>query len=110
MVHLHTPSDLQLPVPDPFTEATLEPARVGFVVSRAVGGSVQRNRVTRRLRHLCREVVGDLPSGSLLVVRALPGAATASYDELRADLGHGLSRVLASGPVSREAADSGVRR
>ncbi len=71
------------------------PARVGFVVSRAVGGAVVRNRVKRRLRHLAREQVGALPGSTLLVVRALPAAATASYDDLLGDLDGCLRRVLA---------------
>ncbi|MFD2356916.1 ribonuclease P protein component [Nonomuraea ferruginea] len=45
---------------------------VGFVVSRAVGGAVVRNKVKRRLRHLMRERLDRLPRGSLLVVRANP--------------------------------------
>ena len=35
--------------------STATPARVGFVVSKAVGNAVVRNRVKRRLRHLARE-------------------------------------------------------
>ena len=62
------------------------PARVGFVVSKAVGNSVVRNRVQRRLRHLAREWVADLPAGTVLVVRALPRSAQASYAELASDL------------------------
>jgi ribonuclease P protein component len=61
-------------------------ARAGFVVSKAVGTAVVRNKVRRRLRHLVRARLGSLPPGSWLVVRALPGAATASYDSLGADL------------------------
>ena len=53
------------------------PARAGFVVSKAVGNAVVRNRVRRRLRHLCAERLGSLPPGSILVVRALPSAAEA---------------------------------
>jgi ribonuclease P protein component len=68
---------------------------VGFVVGRAVGNSVIRHRVLRRLRHLCRERLVRLPSGSWLVVRALPAAAGASYQELGADLDRCLQRVLA---------------
>ncbi len=60
--------------------------RIGFVVGRAVGKAVVRNRVRRRLRALVREYVTSLPAGSLLVVRALPQAATASQAELAADL------------------------
>jgi ribonuclease P protein component len=70
------------------------PAQVGFVVTRAVGGAVLRNRVRRRLRHLVRERLPELPAGSLLVVRALPAATGASYGELREDLGRCLHRVL----------------
>ena len=63
-----------------------EPARVGFVVSRAVGGAVVRNTVRRRLRVLVRGYVDSLPQGSLLVVRANPRAATASQSDLAAEL------------------------
>jgi ribonuclease P protein component len=47
---------------------------------------VVRNKVRRRLRHLVRERVEALPSGSTLVVRALPAAAGTSYPQLGADL------------------------
>lgn len=63
-----------------------EPARIGFVVSKAVGGAVVRNRVRRRLRHLARGYLGSLPEGSLLVVRANPRAATARQADLAAEL------------------------
>jgi ribonuclease P protein component len=63
-----------------------EPARVGFVVSKAVGGAVVRNRVRRRLRHLAHGYLGSLPEGSLLVVRANPRAATARQADLAAEL------------------------
>ena len=69
-----------------------EPARVGFVVSRAVGQAVVRNRVKRRLRHLARERVATLPAGSLVVVRANPAAATAP--DLARDLDSALAAVL----------------
>jgi ribonuclease P protein component len=63
-----------------------DPARVGFVVSRAVGGAVARNKVRRRLRHIARGYIGSLPEGSLLVVRANPRAATARQADLAAEL------------------------
>ena len=73
------------------------PPQVGFVVSRAVGNAVVRNRVRRRLRHLVRDRLPELSvltPGAVLVVRALPAAAGASYDELRGDLARCLERVL----------------
>ncbi|WP_407074756.1 ribonuclease P protein component [Saccharopolyspora sp. SCSIO 74807] len=70
-----------------------EPSRVGFVVSKAVGNAVIRHRVTRRLRHLMRDRLGVLPAGTLVVVRALPPAATASSRELGADLDAALRKL-----------------
>jgi ribonuclease P protein component len=61
-------------------------ARAGFVVSKAVGNAVVRNTVRRRLRHLVRPLLAELPAGAILVVRALPAAASASYSTLGADL------------------------
>ncbi|WP_418061176.1 ribonuclease P protein component [Pimelobacter simplex] len=75
---------------------TQDPAvQVGFVASKAVGGAVVRNRVKRRLRHAMRERVVALPPRSVLVVRAQPPAAEASYPELLADLDRCLDRVSA---------------
>ncbi len=75
------------------TDGGGSPARVGFVVSKAVGPAVIRNRVKRRLRHLARERLTSLPGSAVLVVRALPAAADASYDELGRDLDSVLERI-----------------
>lgn len=77
----------------PPTAAVPAGPRVGFVVSKAVGNSVVRHRVTRRLRHLLRERIGTLPDDCSLVVRALPAAATSSSAELAVDLDAALTRL-----------------
>ncbi len=69
------------------------PPRVGFAVSKAVGNSVVRHRVTRQLRHAMRPRLADLPTGSLLVLRAMPSAAGASSPELATDIARVLDRV-----------------
>ena len=68
-------------------------ARVGFVVGRAVGNAVTRNRVRRRLRHLARERIGSVPDAAVLVVRALPASAGATYRGLSQDFDAALRRV-----------------
>ena len=72
-------------------------SRVGFVVSKAVGGAVVRNRVKRRLRHL---VAAELATASVsgtpardVVVRALPGAAS-TPDRLPTDLSSAWSQAM----------------
>jgi ribonuclease P protein component len=71
-----------------------DPAKVGFIVSRAVGSAVVRNRVKRRLRELMRRRVASLPGGSLLVLRAHPPAAGARQADLAADLDLVIGRLL----------------
>jgi ribonuclease P protein component len=77
------------------TDAPAAPARIGFVVSKAVGNAVARNLVKRRLRHLARERVSSLPDSALLVVRALPAASGATFCELSADFDSAFTRALA---------------
>ncbi|WP_369257389.1 ribonuclease P protein component [Geodermatophilus amargosae] len=75
--------------------------RAGFVVGRAVGNSVVRHRVTRRLRAVVREELGRLPDTADLVVRARPEAATATSEQLHRDLTAGLDRVLGDRPPTQ---------
>lgn len=63
-------------------------------MSKAVGNAVVRHRVARRLRHLVSPRLTTLPSGALLVVRALPPAAVATSAELGDDLDAGLRAAL----------------
>jgi ribonuclease P protein component len=74
--------------------AVADPARVGFVVGRRVGGAVVRNRIRRRLRHLLADRLGLLPSGSRVVVRVLPGAERLPASELSRELDTLLTRVV----------------
>ena len=69
------------------------PVRAGLVVSKAVGGSVVRSRVSRRLRHQLRTLLPAVPAGSRLVVRAAPAAATATSDHHGADLRAALAKL-----------------
>lgn len=78
-------------------------AQVGFVVSKAVGSAVVRNLVKRRLRHLARERLVSLPGSAVLVVRALPASAAASYGSLGADFDSALARLVEHEPLAGRA-------
>ena len=69
-------------------------ARAGFVVGKAVGNSVVRHRVTRRLRAVVGAELHRLPASADLVVRARPEAAEATSAVLHRDLATGLDRLL----------------
>ena len=75
--------------------------RAGFVVGKAVGNSVVRHRVTRRLRAVVLGQLDRLPETADLVVRARPEAGAATFQQLDRDLRSGLDRVLAAAGVRR---------
>ena len=77
------------PAPEPTTPPEADAnrtARAGFVVSKAVGNAVVRNKVKRRLRHAAAAELPHWPAGTDVVVRATPKAAERDFDELHRDL------------------------
>ena len=81
---------------DPAGSAAVPP-HVGLIVGRTVGGSVDRHRVSRRLRAQLAARLARLPAGSGTVVRALPTARTAASTVLAADLDAAFDRLGARG-------------
>jgi ribonuclease P protein component len=74
------------------------PSKIGLVVSKAVGASVVRHQVSRRLRAQLQQRLERIPSGAKLVVRALPETSRASSAVLGQDLSRALDKLSASGP------------
>lgn len=74
--------------------------RAGFIVSKAVGNAVIRNRTKRRLRAIVAELFArdaglNLDDGSVdLVVRALPASAQADFDSLKEATAHAAHGAL----------------
>lgn len=66
------------------------PARVGFIVAKTVGKAVERNLVRRRLKAVSYTVIAQLPAGTEVVIRALPGAAHACWETLRGEISEAL--------------------
>lgn len=70
-----------------------ETTQVGFIVSKAVGNAVTRNKTKRRLREAIAPFIAANPQGYTIVIRALPAAATATYAVLDAELTSALATV-----------------
>jgi ribonuclease P protein component len=96
-----------------------EPSRIGFIVSKAVGNAVTRNLVKRRLREAGALSLQEYGTGFAIVVRALPAAASASWDQLLADYNAALETTMkrlggrlprAASAVSRETTQEGTQR
>jgi ribonuclease P protein component len=77
-----------------------DPARFGFIVSKAVGGAVVRNLVRRRLKSIVDRRIASGFAGYDVVFRALPASATAPFAELEREVGRSLDRI--QGPAGKD--------
>jgi len=77
--------------------------RLGLTVSKKAGGSVERNRIRRRLRHAVRQIapMAARPGHDYVIVarHELLGAA---YDQLLADLESAFARVHEAKPAQNK--------
>ena len=70
-----------------------DPARFGFIVSKAVGGAVTRNLIRRRMKTIVERRILSGFSGFDVVFRALPAAAKAPFADLEHEIGSALDRI-----------------
>lgn len=69
------------------------PSRVGFTVSRALGGAVTRNRIRRRLREAVRLSQALLPPGHDVVINPKRSAEKADFSELREQVARAFEKI-----------------
>jgi ribonuclease P protein component len=79
-----------------FRANELPQSRFGFSIRKALGGSVVRNRMRRRMREIVRCHRLEIPSGWDIVVHPKTGVAEAPFASLTADL----LRMLHNLPVN----------
>lgn len=89
--------------PEPSTagDTMVVPPTVGLIIAKSVGSAVDRHQVARRLRHVARDVLGDLEPAEQLVIRALPSSNGAKSEVLRSQLRAGLRLIRRSGGTTR---------
>lgn len=79
------------------TAGDLSGPRIGLIVGKSVGSAVERHRVARRLRHVARNLLGELDAVDRVVIRARPSSrramSTVLEQQLRTGLGHARQRA-----------------
>lgn len=70
-----------------------DPARFGFIVSKAVGNAVTRNRVRRRLKSIAQRRINMGLTGIDVVFRMLPASASADYTDLEAEVDRSVAKL-----------------
>jgi ribonuclease P protein component len=68
-------------------------ARFGFIVSKAVGNAVVRNRVRRRLKGITEAMIHEGITGVDVVFRALPATSDATYARMADEIVRSVRRV-----------------
>ncbi len=78
-----------------------QPARFGFIITKAVGNAVTRNLVRRRLKSIVDHRIAAGFTGADVVFRALPASATAEFSELEREVIRSLERAKRPAPPRR---------
>ena len=87
------------------------PPRVGFTVTRKLGGAVERNRIRRRLKEAVRLALpGLMRPGRDYVFIGRPEAAIRPFALLQQDLMDAVDRVEASPTKSGRRGDSAAQK
>jgi ribonuclease P protein component len=74
--------------------------RIGISVTKKTGGgSVERNRIKRRIRDVISKNTAFLPAGEDIVFVARPGIASAAYQQIEGDI----IRSCGGNPVEKDA-------
>ena len=60
--------------------------KIGISLSRKLGKAHDRNRIKRRIKAICHELLNDMNTGITLIIKPGPGSRDMSFEEFKSDL------------------------
>ncbi|WP_420813283.1 ribonuclease P protein component [Leucobacter triazinivorans] len=76
-----------------------DPARFGFIVSKAIGNAVTRNLIRRRMKTVVERRLHAGFAEADVVFRALPAITGAPFEQLEREMNRALDRVARELPL-----------
>ena len=74
-------------------------SQVGLIVSKVVGNSVVRHKVSRQIRNVVKEILETIPGNIQIVIRALPAITDKDFLEINKILSESINKSIVKANV-----------
>jgi len=74
-------------------------SQVGLIVSKVVGNSVVRHKVSRHIRNVVKEILQTIPGNIQIVIRALPAITEKEFTEINKILAESIHKSIVKANV-----------
>ena len=74
-------------------------SEIGLIVSKVVGNSVVRHKVSRHIRNIIKEILETIPGNIQIVIRALPAITEKEFVEIKKILSDNISKSIVKANV-----------
>jgi len=78
---------------------TQKNSEIGLIVSKVVGNSVVRHKVSRQIRNVVKEMLETIPGNIQIVIRALPAITEKDFSEINKILSESINKSIVKANV-----------
>jgi ribonuclease P protein component len=74
-------------------------SQVGLIVSKVVGNSVVRHKISRQIRNIVKDQLQNIPGNIQMVIRALPAIKDKDFSEIKKILSESITKSIVKANV-----------
>jgi ribonuclease P protein component len=74
-------------------------SQIGLIVSKVVGNSVIRHKISRQLRNVVKDLLPTIPNNIQIVIRALPSITEKEYSDINQTLIESINKSIVKANV-----------